>query len=197
MNQIEKLDELDFEIIQMLQEDPTLTHSAIAEKLKRSQPAIGARIKKLNETGLLSLQMGVDFKKVNELTLVRVDLETTKPVEVFELCSYCPHVINGLKTSGEYNMSIYIASNSLKIIDKVVERHYRNKPYVKKAKIERITDFAKNFVMPYNLRAGSHDCDEKDPCDSDPICRENRIKAGKRSPEEILSALEHTETQVH
>jgi DNA-binding Lrp family transcriptional regulator len=197
MPQIEKLDDLDYEIIHMLQDDPTLTHSAIAEKLKRSQPAIGARIKKLTETGLLSMQMGVDFKKVDELTLVRVDIETTKPAEIFELCECCPHVINAMRTSGEYNVSLFLASDSLKQIDNVVERHYRNKPYVKKAKIERFTNFAKTFVMPFNLRADTHGCGENDPCNKDPICRENRLKAGKRSPEEIIMALEQPETQVH
>ena len=54
----------------MLQDDPSITHSQIAKELSRSQPAIGARIKKLTEHGILATQIGVDFKKLQELTLV-------------------------------------------------------------------------------------------------------------------------------
>lgn len=184
------LDELDFEIVSLLQKDPTITHSVIAQKLKRSQPAIGARVKKLYEMGLISTQIGVDFKKFKDYYLVRADIQTTKPDELMELAQCCPYVVNCMKMSGEYNISVLLAGNDFKILDKVLDRHYRNQTYVRKVNMERITELAKQYVLPIELRADTHFCNGKDPCEFEPICRKNREIAQKRAPEQILSALE-------
>ena len=48
-----KIDNIDKRIIETLQKNPSITHSQIAKNLERSQPAIGARIKKLSEKGIL------------------------------------------------------------------------------------------------------------------------------------------------
>ena len=60
------LDNIDKSIIALLQENPAITHSDIAKKLNRSQPAIGARIKKLNDKGILDTQIGVNFQAIND-----------------------------------------------------------------------------------------------------------------------------------
>jgi Lrp/AsnC family leucine-responsive transcriptional regulator len=190
MPSLEKLDELDYEIIRILQADPTQTHSQIAKQLNRSQPAIGARIKKLQDAGLLATQIGVDFHKVTDFTLIRVDIVTTKAKDVLELANYCPYVINAMRLSGEYNISVLMASTDLKRLDAVIDRHYRLKPYVKKTLMERITDVATTFILPMNLKAEEHVCDENDPCEKNPLCREMRAKANVRPPEEIMAALE-------
>ena len=67
-----KIDKIDREIIDLLQDDPHLTHMEIAKKVKRSQPTIGMRISKLEEKGLLEVQRGVNFKKVPDLFLSSV-----------------------------------------------------------------------------------------------------------------------------
>ena len=41
-----ELDQIDKQIIQILNEDPNLTHTKIAEKVHRSQPTVGNRIKR-------------------------------------------------------------------------------------------------------------------------------------------------------
>ena len=60
-----KLDNTDRKIISLLQENPKVTHSEIAEKIKRSQPTVGMRIKKLTKKGILRIQPGINFKKVD------------------------------------------------------------------------------------------------------------------------------------
>ena len=42
-----EIDDTDKEIIELLQENPDITHSEISEKVHKSQPAVGARIIKL------------------------------------------------------------------------------------------------------------------------------------------------------
>ncbi|MHA1350914.1 MAG: Lrp/AsnC family transcriptional regulator [Promethearchaeota archaeon] len=44
-----KLDDIDRKIITLVQDDPNLTHTQIAEKISRSQPTVGMRIKSLRK----------------------------------------------------------------------------------------------------------------------------------------------------
>ncbi len=175
-------DDLDFEILKRMQADPTVTHSALARHLNRSQPAIGARIKKLKAKGLLDVQVGVNFKEVDELILLRCDMKTTRPEDVMELCDHCPYMINYFRTSGNNNLSVFMASSNLKRLDHVLDRHFRNKPYVSNVTMERITKCGKNFILPVNYLAEKHP-EIDDPCEADPICRVSRAIAGVRSPE--------------
>jgi Lrp/AsnC family transcriptional regulator, leucine-responsive regulatory protein len=183
----ESFDELDFEILERMQADPTITHSALAKILNRSQPAIGARIKKLKAKGLLDTQIGVNFKDVNELFLLRCDMKSTRPDDIMELCDHCPYMINYFRTSGNHNISVLMASSNLKRLDNVITRHFRDKDYVSKISLERITKCGKNFVLPVNYTAEKH-TQLDDPCDADPICRASRALAGVRSPE-ILNLM--------
>jgi Lrp/AsnC family transcriptional regulator, leucine-responsive regulatory protein len=178
------IDDINSKIIQLLQDDPTLTHSAIAKKLKRSQPAIGARIKKLIRKGYLATQIGIDFGLLNDITLVRVDMATTRSEDVMELALFCPYCINTLKMTGQDNICIFLASSNMKRIDAVLDRHFRDKPYVKSIKMERMLDSNKKFVMPMDFLAELNDSTD-DPCDANPICRAARAAAAARSPEEI------------
>ncbi len=149
-----KIDAIDKKIIEILQKEPSITHSQIAKRLERSQPAIGARIKKLSEKGILATQIGVDFSKdlvSSSLNLVKIEIAITKPQTVFEMVKYCPYIINALKMSGDYNMMIFMACSSLKRLDVILDKHFRNKEYVKKIKMDLITDFAMPFILPVDF----------------------------------------------
>ncbi|MHA1775175.1 MAG: hypothetical protein DRO88_04460 [Promethearchaeia archaeon] len=166
MSTITKLDDIDKAIINMLQKDPSITHSQIAKKLDRSQPAIGARIKKLNENGILATQIGVDFSNpdVNSvLNLVKVELTTSNPEDVFALSKVCPYIINALKTSGEYNVLMFMACSSLKRLDTILDRHFRNKEYVRKIQMDLITSYAHPFILPVDFMSENFE-NPDDPC---------------------------------
>ncbi|KKK40589.1 MAG: putative HTH-type transcriptional regulator, partial [Candidatus Lokiarchaeum sp. GC14_75] len=60
-----KLDDIDRQIISLVQENPSLTHTEIATRVQRSQPTIGMRIKKLEKSGILQFQPGINFKVVD------------------------------------------------------------------------------------------------------------------------------------
>ena len=164
------LDEIDKQIIELLQHDPSMTHSSIATKLSRSQPAIGARIKKLIDSGILSTQVGVDFKIVADLNLVKIEIMTSKPEEVFEMAEFCPYIINAMKLSGEFNVIVFMACSNLKRIDIIVDRHFRNKDYISKVRMDLITNMAKSFVLPLDFSVDNFQCAE-DECTSCERCR--------------------------
>ena len=150
------LDEIDRQIIRELQKDPNVTHSAIAEILDRSQPAIGQRIKKLRKNDFLATQIGVDFKDIDML-LVKVELVTRKPEEVILMAQHCPFIVNGLKLSGQFNFMLFIASTSLKKINNVIDFHFRNKPYITAVKMDIVVGYAKSFILPVDFEAEMRD----------------------------------------
>jgi len=174
MPTITNIDEIDKSIIKLLQEDPAITHSQIAKKLDRSQPAVGARIKKLMDKGILATQIGVDFS--NEeisagLNLVKVEMTTTKPEEVFEMVKVCPYFINALKISGEHNIMVFMACSSLRRLDIILDRHFRNKEFVKKIQMDIITSFAKPFILPVDFAIENFDkVDEPCSIHTCPFC---------------------------
>ncbi|WP_457557072.1 Lrp/AsnC family transcriptional regulator [Candidatus Harpocratesius sp.] len=178
------IDSTDKAIIDQLQHDPSITHSKIAEILGLSQPAIGARIKKLAERGLIATQIGVNFQQIPELNLIRVNLKTTRPDDIMELCEYCPFVINAIKSTGDYNMTLFLASRNLKHLDAVLDRHFRNKPYVFRIQMDLVTSMASPIIFPLNLTVESL-VNTDDPCRGNLVCTADRKKAGVRSPEEL------------
>jgi len=95
-----KLDDIDRKIISLIQQEPNLTHTQIAKKINRSQPTVGMRIKKLEKSGILQFQPGINFKKV-ELFLAKVELKTKNPEEILEMAKFCPFMRNAFRLSGE------------------------------------------------------------------------------------------------
>ncbi|KKK46377.1 hypothetical protein LCGC14_0576430 [marine sediment metagenome] len=49
------MDDIDKKIITLIQEDPDMTHSKIAKVIKKSQPTVGIRIKKLRDFRFLKI----------------------------------------------------------------------------------------------------------------------------------------------
>jgi hypothetical protein len=63
-----------------------------------------------------------------------------------------------LKVSGEYNFLIFIASNSLKKINTIIDVHFRNKDYISLVKMDLVVGYAKDFILPVDF-----DIDVNDP----------------------------------
>ncbi|MBD3351642.1 MAG: AsnC family transcriptional regulator [Candidatus Lokiarchaeota archaeon] len=157
------LDDLDKSIIMILQKNPNITHSEIAKKIGRSQPAVGSRIHKLEDKGVLSAQFGIDFRVAN-INLIKVEIATRKPEEIFHMAKYCPFIINAMKLSGEKNIMLYMASSSLKKLDNVINYHFRNKDYINDVKMDIVTDYLKPFVLPIDFEMDDHDPDLTNGC---------------------------------
>jgi Lrp/AsnC family leucine-responsive transcriptional regulator len=170
------LDDIDIQIIRLLQENPAVTHSDIAKQLNRSQPAIGARIKKLQERGILVTQIGVDFQLVTELNLVKIELVTKNPEEVMDMTKYCPFIINALKLSGEYNIAMFMACAKLKTVDSIVDCHFRNKEHISKVRMDLVTGVAKKLILPVDFSSGPNRQDIVVCGENCPYCADKKKK---------------------
>ena len=155
-----KLDEIDRQIITLVQEDPSLTHTQIAEKISRSQPTVGMRIKKLEKSGILQFQAGLNLKNTSYY-LAKVNLQSSDSNSIIRIIRSCPYMIHGYRLSGISNFVIIIAYPTLKGLDKIVNYHFRNNPNVNKIEIDIITDIINEFVIPVDFKVRSCNCVEK------------------------------------
>ena len=160
-----RIDDIDCQIMGLIQKEPNLTHTQIAEHVNRSQPTIGMRIRKLEKIGVLKYQAGINIK-VADLSFARVEIQTRNPREVYEVVKNCPFLLNAFRISGEINISILATGNNLKVIDQVVNSHFRNNPNILSCKIDIIADVVNDFVLPIelnleddHLNLGEHCCE--------------------------------------
>ena len=158
-----KLDDIDRQIITIVQEDPNITHTDIAEKINRSQPTVGMRIKKLEKSGVLVFQPGINFKKVN-LFLATVEVKTKNPDELMEMAKCCPFMLNAFRLSGEHNISILLASSKLEKLDNIINYHFRRNPDIGSVSMEIVTDIAKDFILPIDFDSEHHNPTIEDGC---------------------------------
>ena len=148
-----KIDEIDQNIIEIIQKEPMLTHTEIAKKVNRSQPTIGMRIRKLEKSGVLKFQAGINVKNM-DLILARVEVQTLKPEKTIKLVKNCPHMLNAFRLSGTSNISILIISNKLAHIDELVNHHFRKDPNISEVYMDVITDVINDFVLPFDFNFG-------------------------------------------
>jgi DNA-binding Lrp family transcriptional regulator len=150
-SQIFRIDDVDKSIIELVQEDPSLTHTQIAKKVNRSQPTVGMRIRKLEELGVLKFQAGINLK-TSDLHIARVELETLNPSEIEDLVKDCPYMINAFRQSGDFNFSILLVGFEFQHLDRMVNTHFRNNPSVNRVIMNIITDVVNDFVLPFNFK---------------------------------------------
>ncbi|MFX1419540.1 MAG: Lrp/AsnC family transcriptional regulator [Promethearchaeota archaeon] len=163
------IDDIDCRIMDLIQREPNLTHTEIAEHVNRSQPTVGMRIKKLEKLGVLKYQAGINIR-VADLCFARIELQTKNPKKVIKIVKNCPFMLNAFRLSGNSNISILIVGLNLKDLDQIVNMHFRNDPDVCDVHIDVISDVVNDFVLPIdlNLELGEYslgkDCCRKCNC---------------------------------
>ncbi|NHJ21652.1 MAG: Lrp/AsnC family transcriptional regulator [Candidatus Lokiarchaeota archaeon] len=145
-----KIDDIDRNIIEIIQKDPLLTHTEIAKKVNRSQPTIGMRIRKLEKSGVLKFQAGINVKTI-DLILARVEIQTLKPDAIIKLVKNCPYMLNAFRLSGSSNLSIMIVSDKLAHLDEIVNHHFRKDPNISEVYMDIVTDVINDFVIPFDF----------------------------------------------
>ncbi|MBY9015389.1 MAG: winged helix-turn-helix transcriptional regulator [Candidatus Lokiarchaeota archaeon] len=145
-----KIDEVDKNIIEIIQKEPMLTHTEIAKKVNRSQPTIGMRIRKLEKSGVLKFQAGINVKTM-DLLLARVEIQTLNPDKIVNLVKNCPYMLNAFRLSGASNYSILVVSNKLAHLDDIVNHHFRKDSNVSEVSMDIITDVTNDFVLTFDF----------------------------------------------
>ncbi len=158
-NQKLGLDHRDAIILSLIQENPGVSQEEIAGEINLSQPAVGARLKKLKEKGIMQTVHGVNFKTA-ELHLGKVDVNTTQPKKLIDEFEGCPFFINALHTSGRHNLCLFFMATDLKRLEGIVNHHIRGKKHVKDAVLNVIIDVANDLVLPIKMNF-QNTCDQE------------------------------------
>lgn len=156
------LDNRDNVILSLLQDNPSVSQEEIAKKINLSQPSVGARIRKLQQKGILCCVNGVNFKVV-DLNLAKVDVNAKDTFAIIKEFMDCPFFINALVTSGKYNLCMFFMATDLQKLEDIVNKHLRDNDMVKDLELNIVVTTAKDFILPLNLNKGTEDavCDSK------------------------------------
>jgi DNA-binding Lrp family transcriptional regulator len=146
------IDERDQEIIMLIEENPNMSQNEIASKMGLSQPAVGIRLHKLRQKGILSSVVGMNFKKV-KLFLAKVDVATNDTERVIKSFDQCPFFLNGLIVTGTDNLCLFFMSPDMTVLEGVINYHLRAHPSVKNVKMDIVISPAKDLVFPIKLCA--------------------------------------------
>lgn len=155
-NDILDIDDDDKKIIEMIEDNPNITHNEIAKEIEKSQPAVGARIIKLERKNLLTKQVGFNIKYVD--IKVAIVFVSTKDVEkIVEKVSSCPFINHTFKISGEYNLLCFIAASNLQTIEHLIDICFRKDPNVINVKTNVLIDSIHDFVVPIDFQIENFD----------------------------------------
>jgi len=150
------IDDDDYKIIEMMEQNPSVTHSSIAREIEKSQPAVGARIIKLERKHLLTKMVGFNAKEVD--MKVGIVFVATKDVEtIVSKIKKCPFVNHAFKISGEFNLLCFVAASDLQTIEKLVDLCFRKDPNVINVKTNILIDSVHDFVIPIDFQIEKFD----------------------------------------
>jgi len=155
-NEILGIDDDDKKIIEMIEADPDITHSTIAAEIEKSQPAVGARIIKLERKHLLTKQVGFNIKKVDIKTAI-VFISTKDVDDIVEKIADCPFINHAFKISGDYNVLCFVAAADLQTIERLVDLCFRRDPNVLSVKTNILIDSIHDFVVPIDFQIEDFD----------------------------------------
>ncbi len=142
-----KIDDVDKKILSILYQDPKVSHTELSKQLKISQPAVSARMHKLEKEGVLTHVVGTDIKKTT-VFLAKLDISTDNVEEIMKFLDACPLYFNSFLTSGRFNMTVFLIGENIRSIMACVDSHWRKSLPVKDLEFDLIVAPARSLIVP-------------------------------------------------
>jgi DNA-binding Lrp family transcriptional regulator len=158
-----KLDDTDKKILSLLSQDPEVSQAELSKQLKISQPAVSARIRKLEEKGVLARIVGTDVKRA-QLFLANLHVATNHVEQFLKSLDGCPLYLNSFLTSGKNNLTVLLVGENIRSIMSCVDSHLRQNPLVKDTEFDLIITPVRPFIVPIRP---SMDKKKTTPCSAD------------------------------
>jgi Lrp/AsnC family transcriptional regulator len=139
------MDEFDKKILKCLQEDATISNSALAEKIGLSTTPCWRRVQLLEEKGFIEKRVAIVSKKKLNLDLtVIVNIKTSKHSQEWLInfkksIIHIPEIVEVLRLSGETDYSLKILVPNISEYDRVYKEII--------SKIDDLYDVSSSFVM--------------------------------------------------
>ena len=141
------IDDTDQKILQLMQENPEITHKKIGEVVSKSQPAVGARILKLERKGLLITQIGANFQD-SEIKLARIDFYSKNSAKLWKHFKNCPFITNVFSTTGKTNMTVEMAAPNVRLVEKFIDTCLRKEENVKMISVTYLINSLHKYIFP-------------------------------------------------
>ncbi|MHA1681241.1 MAG: Lrp/AsnC family transcriptional regulator [Promethearchaeota archaeon] len=150
LNKFLEIDRYDVEIMTYFEHEPEMSHSEVAKRIKKSQPAVGARISKLERKHLLKSEYGLVLSK-NDFVVAFVSMQARNPKQLMSRISSCPFVLNAFTMIGDKNLLVWLAATNLEKLEELVEIHFRSSKDVQRVEMSVWVEPIKELIMPLNL----------------------------------------------
>ncbi len=144
------IDDKDKIILSELSENPLISQNILSEKTNLSQPAVGMRILKMKQKGVLAQTVGINFKKV-EMIVGKVDCTAKDPYKIVKEFECCPYFLNALIMSGENNLCLFFMAPDLKILETIVNQHLRSNDKISNVQLNIMINSSRDFIFSVNL----------------------------------------------
>lgn len=141
------IDDVDRKILCLLSSDPQVSQAEISGRLKISQPAVSARIRKLEEKGILARLIGTDVKKA-QLFLAKVDITTNHVEQFLKSVEDCPLYLNCFLTSGTHNMTCFLMGEDMRSVMSCVDSRFRQNESIKNMECDLVMSPTRSLVVP-------------------------------------------------
>ncbi len=106
------MDNIDKKILSMLQKNARTPLKTLAEKVFLSSPAVSARIKQLEEEGVITgYHAELDPAKLGCFitAFINIAMEAARKLEFYDFVQKCPNVIECNSITGDYSMLVKVA----------------------------------------------------------------------------------------
>lgn len=114
------MDKIDEKLVTLLQENARYTLKQLAERVFLSSPAVGSRIEKLEQEGILTgYHAEVDLQKLGFHITAFINLEMLpkQKEEFYPFVEQCPNVLECNCVTGSYSMLLKVAFPSTQELD--------------------------------------------------------------------------------
>ena len=123
---LERLDTVDLQLLKLLQEDGRITNADLARRVKLSPPSVLQRVRKLEESGLVSRYTAIlDADKLGYrlcvMAMVSLALHQEKPIEGFRKAVVeIPEVVEVMHVSGDFDYLLKIIIRDMADYERLV-----------------------------------------------------------------------------
>jgi DNA-binding Lrp family transcriptional regulator len=146
----------DRKILSLVQKNSNITQAEIATSINKIQPAVGARLLKLERKRLLSTQFGINLSTTRiPMALVRMYAKHSK--QILNSIECCPNVLNAFTTLGRTNLTVILAGSSIEKLEDIVEQHFRSNPEIKHVEMAVVMEPINDTILPVDLTMETHD----------------------------------------
>lgn len=147
---LEKLDAVDLRLLKLLQEDGRITNADLARKVKLSPPSVLQRVRKLEESGLVTRYTAIlDADRLGfrlcVMAMVSLALHQEKAIEGFrQAIVEIPEVMEVMHVSGDYDYLLKILIRDMGDYERLVREKISTIPGVGRIQSSFVLGINKN-----------------------------------------------------